>query len=131
MLAYDQMHIAHAECFKVVMSSIEELNAPAAWMCNCIMPAIGLHFCLEVVHLLSSVALNQVLMDLELKDRRGLNTAIASFSRIWPYVTIIALLILLAVTNLNRPTVQPVHSKNIVRNTLLVGPQHTQGRHSA
>ena len=59
-------------------------------------------------------------MDLELKDRRGINSAISSFSRIWPYITIVALLILLAVTNLNKPASQPSHGKNIVRNTLLV-----------
>lgn len=59
-------------------------------------------------------------MDLELKDRRGINSAVATFSRIWPYLTIAALLVLLAITNLNKPTAQPSHSKNIVRNTLLV-----------
>lgn len=62
-------------------------------------------------------------MDIEHKDRRAVASALQTFSRVWPYLTIVTLLVLLAITNYNKPagsTVSSSSSNHIVRNTLLV-----------
>ena len=61
-------------------------------------------------------------MDIEHKDRRAVASAMQTFTRIWPYLTIVTLLVLLAITNYNKPMGSSVAgtSNHIVRNTLMV-----------
>ena len=60
----------------------------------------------------------RAVMDLELKDRRAVNSIIATFARVWPYIAIVALLGLHAV-NYSKPP-SSTSGNAVVRNTFMV-----------